>query len=162
MSLCHMLYFHQVQFWLYSYLTLLCISDLFPTQLCTSLISYSYSTCVILSLIVLFVLCIFLSFPFCSSFRPPPVLFFDHSLFLAYLLIILCLCMWIFFACDFLVPCYILPFTPLTIACDILCILFYSYLCCYDYSIHVWLCIYSHSFVLSSLACNWCYWTLLT
>ena len=50
----------------------------------------------------------FLSTPFCSSFWPPPVLFLDHSLYLVYLLIILCLCMWIFFACDFFVPCYFL------------------------------------------------------
>ena len=49
----------------------------------------------------------FLSTPFCSSFWPPPVLFFDHSLYLAYLFIILCLCMWMFFACDFL--CALLP-----------------------------------------------------
>ena len=59
----------------------------------------------------------FPSTPFCSSFWPPPVLFFDHSLYLAYLLIIPHLCMWIFVACEFFVPCYFLHSSPLNVAC---------------------------------------------
>ena len=135
---CHMLYFHQVQFRLCSYSMLPCTSNLFPTQLHTSLISFIIIQVVfILSLIFLSVLHSFLSSPFCSSFQPPPVLFCDHFLYLAYLFIILCLCMWISFVCDLSVPCYILPIPSLTIACDISYISFHSYLHRYDYSIYV-------------------------
>ena len=58
------------------------------------------------------------------------------------------LCMW--FLCALLLP----SFFSLNVACDILCVSFHSYLHCYGYSIHVQLHIYSHSFILSSLAYN--------
>ena len=116
-----MLYFHQVQFWLYSYS---CHISAPPTysQLNSAqvLYPYCYSSYIYSFMSSLIVLHIFLLSPFHSSFWPHPVLFFDHSLFLAYLLIILILCMWISFACDFFMPCYILPFPFLTIACSTL------------------------------------------
>ena len=135
--------------------TLLHTSNLFLTQLCTSLISIDViQVAFILSLI--FLLFSIFSCHLC------PVHHFDHLLF--YSLIILCtLCIFspfFVFACEYplhvnsLCLATILHFPPLNIACDILCISFYSYLRCYDYSIHVQLHIYSHSFVLSSSACN--------
>ena len=135
---CHMLYFHQVQFWLHSYLMLLCISNLFSTQLRTSFISFIIvQVAFILSLIFLFVLC--------SSHHPHSIYPFDHLLFCS--LIISCtlhtFSSFLVFACEYRlhvilsVPCYILPFPSLTIACDISYILFYSYLHRYDYSIYV-------------------------
>ena len=127
-----MLYFHQVQFQLHSYSMLLCTSDLFPTQFCTSLMSFIIiQVAFILSLIFLFVLC--------SSCHLHSIHPFDHLLF--YSLIISCtLCTFssfLFLHVILSVPCYILPSPSLTIACDISYISFYSYLHHYDYSLYV-------------------------
>ena len=100
--MCHMLYFHQVQFPTSQYFNILCTSDLFLTQLHTCL-----NPLLLFKLRLSFYLSFYLfsvlpvnSVPF--IFQPPPVLLFDHSLYLVYLFIILCLCMWISLACDFI------------------------------------------------------------
>ena len=79
--------------------------------------SYYHSGCIILLVLLLFsVLSRHLRF----------IHHFDHLLFLFRSFLFLCtsssfyiLCMWISFACDSFVPCYILSFPSLTIACDI-------------------------------------------
>ena len=110
--------FTKSSFRLYSYFDILCTSDLFPTQLCTSLLSFKLHLSFYLSSICsLF----FPSTLFCF-FRPPLVLLFDHSLYLG-----TCSSFFVF-ACEYLlhviffVPCYILPFPSLTVSCDISCV----------------------------------------
>lgn len=152
---CHMLYFHQVQFptsqlfW--------CIPHLQPIPDSTpykSFIFRSFKLC--LSFYLSFHCSLtFLSTLFCSSFWPPPVLFFDHSLYLAYLFIILCLCMW-FSLC--LATSFIL--FPLNVARDILCVSF-TPISVVMTTLYISDSIYIVIVFGSSLACNWCYLMLI-
>ena len=114
-SLCHMLYFHQVQFPTLQFFNIFHTTDLFLTQL---------RTCLNPLLLFKLHLSFYLSF-YCSLFFPSTLfcLSFDHLLF--YSLIILCtLCTFssfVVFACEYLlhvilsVPCYKLPFPSLTV-----------------------------------------------
>ena len=90
---CHMLCFHQVQF-----------SDFTVISTYSAPLTYSRSTLHMSFILLSFKLCLsfYLSFYFVLHsfhqlrsviFQPPPVLLFDHSLYLVYLFIILCLCM---------------------------------------------------------------------
>ena len=116
---CHILYFHQVQFQLYRYSKHLRTSNLFPSQLRMSPL---YPLIIIQVALFFYLLLPFsvLSHHLCFVHH------FDHLLFLLWSFLFLCtspsfyiLCMWISFTCDSLVPCYILSFPSLTIACDI-------------------------------------------
>ena len=113
---CHILYFHQVQFQLYCFDTSLhfqLVPDSTPHESLIS--SYYHSSCVIILFTfycspfflvtsIPFIISTISCFSFNHSFSCVPL---HHS---------------IFFACENLsfVPCYILSFPSLTIACDIL------------------------------------------
>ena len=111
---CHILYSHQVQFRLYRFDASLHFQLVPNSTLHESLISsYYHSSCIILLFTfyhspffpvtsVLFIISTISCFSFNHSCSCVPL---HHSL---------------FFACDSFVPCYILSFPSLTIACDIL------------------------------------------
>ena len=107
------------------FLMLLCISDPTLICLCKVIISYCLFKLCLFLLLVFLLLTIVLQLPhhLCSVLHSTTSCsFFNHSLFIVYLFInessFSVPCMWIFFACDSLVPGYILPFPSLTIACD--------------------------------------------
>ena len=73
-------------------------SDLFPTQLCTCL-----NPLLLFKLHLSFHLSFYFSHQLCSVYLLTTSCFILWSfLYLVYLFIILCLCMWISFACDFI------------------------------------------------------------
>ena len=93
--------FTKSSFWLHSYFDVLCTSNLFLTQLHTCLLSF-----IIIQVAFIFLLIFYL---FSVLSINSVLLPFDHLLSYSliilctwYLFIILCLCMWISLACDFL------------------------------------------------------------